>query len=366
MQIETTVKKIADAINKIANISSKNISLPILENILLITKDNILTIRSTNLHVGVEISLAIKSNEDLETSVNLNLFSNIINSLNKEDKIYLNLDKNILKIKTKNSEMEINTYDSSDFPSLPQVINALDFIIPVKKFIYGIQSVMYAASRSDIKPEIASVYIYKNDNELVFVSTDSFRLAEKKIILDGVDDFPGIIIPIKNIQELIKVFSSVDGDVVLSVSDNQISLKNKNIYFTSRIVDGSYPNYTQIIPKEEKSSAIILKNDLITSLKLVNVFSDDFNQILLKTDKKKSLILLNSRNTNIGENKTTIQAVVEGDDIEMYLNHKYLTDSFNSLDGDSIHFSFTEKNKPFVVSSIGDKSFIYLIMPMNR
>lgn len=366
MKIETTIKKISDAVNRLQKVSSKNLSLPILENILLIIKDNILTIRSTNLHVGAEVDVVVKSNKNGEVAVKLDLFSNILNSLKNEDKIFLELKDNILYIKTDNSEMEINTYSTSDFPTLPQVDSDLDFIIPIERFIDGIKSVVYAASISDIKPEISSVYIYTVDNELVFVATDSFRLAERKIIIDGVNDFPGVIIPVKNIQECVKIFDNIKGDILLKIGKNQISLKNNEIYFTSRVVDGNYPNYSQIIPKEEKTSVIVLKNDLISSLRLINIFSDSFNQILLKTDLKKGLISLNSRNTNVGENNTEIDAVVEGDNIEMYLNHKYLTDSFNSLSGDSIQFSFTEKNKPFIIRSVGDKGFLYLIMPMNR
>ena len=366
MKLETTIQKLSNSVNKLKNFSSKNISLPVLENILLINKDNILTIRSTNLHIGVEISIPVKSIKDGEVAVNLGLFTNILNSLKKEDKILLELHGTLLKIKTENSEMEINTYDSSEFPSLPQIEEGLDFIIPIDKFIDGVRSVMYAASSSDIKPEISSVYIYKENNELIFVSTDSFRLAEKRIIIDGVDDFPGIIIPIKNIQECVHVFSDVKGDVLFELSKNQVSIKNNEIYFTSRIIDGNYPNYTQIIPQEEKTSVIVLKNDLYSSLRLINVFSDNFNQILLKTNKKKGVLSLHSKNTDIGENNTDIEAVIEGDDIEVYVNHKYITDSFSSLNEDSIYFSFFEKNKPFIIKSVGDNSFLYLIMPMNR
>ena len=161
-------------------------------------------------------------------------------------------------------------------------------------------------------------------------------------------------------------FSDVDGDVVCTIGKNQISLQNNDIYFTSRIVDGNYPNYQQIIPTEEKTSIILLKNELISSLRLVNVFSDSFNQILLKTKSKKGIVNFSSRNTEVGENSTDIEAVIEGEDIEMYLNHRYLTDSFGSLLSDSIQISFTEKNKPFLVRSVGDTSFLYLIMPMNR
>lgn len=366
MKIESTLEKLSLAISRIQKVSTKNLSLPILENILLVAEDNSLIIRSTNLHVGTEIKLPVKVEVGGSVAVKLSLFVDIINSLKNEHTIVLELKDKTLYIKTEKSEMEINTYESADFPTLPQIEEGLEFVIPIDKFINGVSSVVYAASLSDIKPEISSVYIYKKDNELVFVSTDSFRLAEKKVIITGVDDFPGVIVPIKNIQECIKVFNGVDGDVVFVVGKNQISIQNNSIYFTSRIVDGNYPNYTQIIPTEEKTSVIVLKNELISSLRLVNVFSDNFNQILLKTKNKENIINISSRNTDVGENSTDVDAVTTGENIDMYLNHRYLTDSFSSLVGDSINFSFTEKNKPFIVRSVGDSSFLYLIMPMNR
>lgn len=366
MKIKSTLEKISSAINRIQKKTTKNLSLPILENILLIAEDNILIIRSTNLHVGTEIKIPVKVEKKGVVAVKLDLFANIINSIKNEHSLSLELKENILYIKTDKSEMKINTYESDDFPTLPKIEEGLEFIIPIDKFIKGVGSVVYAASFSDIKPEISSVYIYKKDNELVFVATDSFRLAEKKIIIKGADDFPGVIIPIKNIQECIKVFNGIDEDVVFMVGKNQISISNENIYFTSRIIDGNYPDYNQIIPKEEKTSVIVLKKELASSFRLVNVFSDNFNQILLKTDNKKNIINISSRNVDIGENNTDVDAVINGENIEMYLNHKYLTDSFYSLSGDSIHFSFTEKNKPFVLRSVGDSSFLYLVMPMNR
>ncbi len=365
MKIESILEKLIEATNRVQKVSSKNISLPILENVLLIAKNNFLTLRATNLHVGVEITIPVKVTQEGEVAVKLDLFTSILNSLKKERKIFLELNGNILTLKTDKSEMEINTYDTSDFPTIPHVETEQGFLLPIEKFIDGLRSVSYASSLSDIKPEISSVYIYTVDNELVFVATDSFRLAEKRIVMSGVDEFPGVIIPIKNIQECIKVFQGLSGDVYCSLSENQIALKNENIYFTSRIVDGNYPDYTQIIPREEKSSLIILRNDIMDALKLVNVFSDNF-RITLSIEKSSSRALLTSRNPDVGENSTYVDAVIEGDDIEINLNYRYLNDVLGVLEGDTIYFSFTEKNKPFLVRSADDSGFLYLIMPMNR
>ncbi len=365
MKIESILEKLIEGVNRIQKVSSKNVSLPILENVLLRAEDNTLILRSTNLHVGAEVSIPVKVLEKGEVAVRLDLFANILNSLKKEHKILLEIKDQVLSLKTEKSEMSINTYDSSDFPTIPHVDEGIRFTLPIKKFIDGVRSVAYASSLSDIKPEISSVYIYTSDNELVFVATDSFRLAEKRIVMSGIDEFPGVIIPIKNIQECIKVFQGLDGDVVFTLGENQIALRNEYIYFTSRIVDGNYPDYMQIIPQEEKSSLILLKNDITDALKLVNVFSDNF-KISLKTKKAVSQVHFTSRNPDVGENSTFVDAVVEGEDIEMNLNYRYLTDVLQIIDTDNIHFSFTENNKPFLVKSVDDSSFLYLIMPMNR
>lgn len=366
MKIETTLEKIKDSVSRIQKVSSKNLSLPILENILLTAKENVLTLRSTNLHIGVEITIPVKIEVEGEIAVNLSIFSQIINSLNGDHKVLFQVIENTLHISTEKSEMDIKLFPHADFPTLPRVEEGSEITFPIETIVDGVRSVVYSASLSDIKPEISSVYIYSENNELVFVSTDSFRLAEKRIVTQNTLDLNGIIVPIKNIQECIKIFSGITGNVQLFIGKNQLSIQSENIYFTSRIVDGNYPDYKQIIPTESTVNSIVLKDELIQSLRLVNVFSDNFNQILVKTDSNRGQVHIHSRNTDVGENNTSVDAAITGGDIEMYLNHKYLSDAFPALVGDSINFSFTEKNKPCIIKSVGDSSFLYLIMPMNR
>ena len=131
-------------------------------------------------------------------------------------------------------------------------------------------------------------------------------------------------------------------------------------------IDGNYPDYKQIIPSDSTIQSVLLKSDVIDSLRLVNVFSDTFNQISFSVNKDEGLVSLHTRNTDVGENKTTIDAAVTGGSIDMFLNHRYLSDVLSVIEADSVSFLFTEKNKPCVVSPVGDESFLYLIMPMNR
>ncbi len=366
MKIESTLEKIADALSRIQKISTKNISLPILETVLLETKDNALVMRSTNLHVGVEISLPVKIQNEGSCAVKLDILAQIVNSLKGEHKISLENKGQTLLIITEKSSMEINTFPENDFPTLPHVEDGISFQLPIDALIEGVKSVVYSASYSEIKPEISSVYIYTENNEIVFVATDSFRLAEKRMVVPHVSDFPGIIIPIKNVQECIKIFTGLQEKALVSFNKNQLSLQTESIYFTSRIIDGNYPDYKRIIPDTFTTDVVILKDDLVSALRLVNVFSDSFNQIKLRIDKKKEEIYLYSRNTDVGENNTSVSAVVNGDDNEVFMNHKYLSDVLSVLPSDSLSLSFSEKNRPCVVRGIGESSFLYLIMPMNR
>jgi DNA polymerase-3 subunit beta len=272
-------------------------------------------------------------------------------------------DGNLL-IKTKKTQIKLKSHPHEDFPTIPMV-NGDSFEIESKKLIDGIRSVYYSSSVSDVKPEISSVFIYTNGDNLVFVSTDSFRLAEKKIKIKTMPEISGILIPFKNVSEILKIFGEIQGSIKVCFNKNQISFFSDNIYLTSRIVDGIFPDYRQIIPKNSTTEAVVLKQDLLNALKLSNIFSDKFNQVNLKIIPKEKTLELSSANNDVGENKTYLDAVVNGENIELSFNYKYFLDCFQSIATDSVSIK-AEASRPMVISPVSDSSFTYLIMPMNR
>ncbi|MEK7060306.1 MAG: DNA polymerase III subunit beta, partial [Patescibacteria group bacterium] len=289
------------------------------------------------------------------------IFSNIFQNEN----IQLESEDGNLTIKTKKSRIKLKGQTYDDFPTIPTVEGKI-FEIESKKLVDGIKSVYYSSSVSDIKPEISSVYIYSNEDNLIFVSTDSFRLAEKKVKIKGTEDVPGILIPFKNIPEILRIFGEVQDVVRVCFNKNQISFSSDNIYLTSRIIDGVFPDYRQIIPKEFKVEAIVLRQDLLNALKLSNIFSDKFNQINLSIKAKEKIFELSSQNNDVGENKTYLDAALKGGDALLGFNYKYFLDCFQSINTDSISIRLNQSSKPMVISGSSDNSFTYLIMPMNR
>jgi DNA polymerase-3 subunit beta len=365
MKLECGIEKLKNAVLQAERITGKNLTLPILNSILLIASGKSLKLRSTNLSLGLEIEILAKIEKEGVVAVSGSVLAGVFSNISQNETISLEgIDGNIL-IKTKKNKIKLKGELIEDFPTIP-VVEGNTFEIESKKLIDGIKSVYYSSSVSDIKPEISSVFIYKEGGELVFVSTDSFRLAEKKIKMKEIEDIEGIIIPFKNIPEILRVFGDFLGMVRVCFNKNQISFSLDNTYLTSRVIDGIFPDYRQIIPTEFKTEATLLKQDLLNALKLSNIFSDKFNQINLTINPKEKIFELSSQNNDVGENKTFVEAVLEGEPAELSFNYKYFLDCLQAINTDSLTVKIVDASRPIVVSPVSDSSFTYLIMPMNR
>jgi DNA polymerase-3 subunit beta len=366
MKIEVTKEKISAALNKAEKMTSKNSSLPILSCVLLKTEENTLTISSTNLDLGVSITIPVKVIEPGTVAVPGAIFSQFISNIFNDKNVVLETDQGNLNISTDHIKTTIKAFGVDDFPSIPSVTDSVSFTIAIQDFIKGLKSVAYASSQSTIKPTLSSVYIYSEEEHIVFVATDSFRLAEKKIKVKKHKEFSHILLPFKNISEIIKTFEDINDEVTISFNQNQISFTYEGIYLVSRIIDGNFPDYKQIIPKETKTEVIVLKQDLIHSFKISTIFSDKFSQVYMNISQKNKLFEVKTKNLDIGENVNNLDAVIKGDDVTMSFNYKYITDCFQSIESDSLILSFVDMTKAMVIKGSSDSSYTYLVMPMNK
>lgn len=365
MKLECSVEKIKKALSIAERMTGKNLTLPVLNSILMEARKGHLVVKSTNLNIGGEITIDAKVDKEGVVAIRGDILNSLFSVMSNNEKVFIELIENSLLVKTKTNTVTIKTIPHEDFPTIPKVVGS-EFSIPVEKFIDGIKAVSYSSSVSEIKPEIGSVYISNNDDTLVFVATDSFRLAEKKVKLKVGDSFDDLLIPVKNINEIIRIFQDVKGDISMIVDKNQLALSADGLYLTSRVVDGVFPDYKQIIPKDFSTKIVLLKQDLLNSIKISNVFADKFNQITISCNPKEKFLEIVSKNNDIGENITSVSGTLSGEEITVNFNYRYILDVFQSISSDSISLEFAGPNKPMVVRGIGDNSFMYLIMPMNR
>lgn len=362
MKIECIQEKLMSAVSTVEKIAGKNASLPILSNIVLETNNSHLVLKSTNLDLGIEVTIPARVEEEGSVAVSGSVLSTFLNGVQGE-KIKIESKDTNLKISTSKNNTTIKAVAIDDFPVIPRV-KGDSFEVDGGQFVKGLKSVWYSASTSGVKPELSSVYIFCEDGYVVFVATDSFRLAEKKIKVKKSKDFGAILIPFKNIPEIIRVIEKAESDITITLSKNQLACEFEGVYLVSRVIDGIFPDYRQIIPKNETTNIVVLKQDLVQALKISNIFSDKFNQAHIRIDK--TLFEITTKNNDIGETANTLEAVIEGDPLEVNFNQKYITDCFQSIETDSVTLSFNGVNKPVVIKSVPDTSFLYIVMPMNR
>ena len=369
MKIECVKEKLGDAIAKAEKITSRNTTLPILAGIFLEAKNTELIIKTTNLDLGIEIKIPVKVEKPGAVVVLGTVLNSFLNGLSQVKNVVLEVIDGNMKVITPHTSTIIKTLNQDDFPTIPILTpnESSVFFIPAVNFIKGLKSVWYSSASSSIKPELSSVFIHSKENELIFAATDSFRLAEKKVHLKKPLDIPDLLIPIKNIPDIIRVLEQVKGDIKILVSKNQIAFEDVNgLYLTSRLIDGTFPDYKQIIPKEAKTTITLLKQDFANTLKMATIFSDKFNKLSFSMFPSKKKFIITAQNPDVGESSNTLDVVCEGEDLSINFNHRYVTDSLNSIEADSVSLEFNGLSRPLVIRGISDNSFLYLVMPINK
>jgi DNA polymerase III subunit beta len=366
MKIECNKTILLKALNKAERVVSKNPSLPVLSCLIIETDKDQIFIKATNLEIGLKIKVPAKIFNSGSVAIPSGIFTSYLSNLGSEEHLLIEKIENILLVSGNKSETKINTLSPEDFPSIPDTVSTKTTKISSKELLEGLKSVWYASSITSMKPELSSVYIYPAGNELYFVATDSFRLAEKKIQIKT-DTFESVLIPQKNVTEIIKIFDDLDEKISINFEDEKVSFESDSgIYLISRVIDGNFPDYKQIIPKESKTEVTVLKNDIQNSLKIANLFSDNFNQIKFMINVEDNIFEMISKNSEKGETRNSVSGSIKGESLEINFNQRYINESFASIESESLTMFFNGNGKPMVIKSSRDSSFQYLVMPLNK
>lgn len=366
MKFECAQNKLQLILYQAEKIAGRNLNLPVLSCIYLEAKKSQLVIRATNLELGFQALLPANVEKEGVAAVPSAILSATVANIQNEKSVKVESDGKVFSVISNKSRSAIKCLPPEDFPTITELPKTDIFEMPANDLISGLKAVWYSSSVSTVKPELGTVSICPEKDEVVFAATDSFRLAEKKIRTKKLKDFERVLVPFKNVPEIIRVLEKVEGAAGIIFSKHQLAFTSAGVYLTSRVVDGAFPDYRQIIPKEFKTEATFLKEDFSQSLKTSNIFSDSFNQINIKISPAAKKFELTTKNSSLGENTTKLDAALAGEDVEANFNSRYLNDCLQSINSDSVSLSFAGPSRPLVVRGVGDKSFTYLVMPMNR
>jgi len=364
--MHTTVTKEAllQQLELISRISTKHATLPVLQCVLISATDTGLTLTATNLEIGIETVLSATTEETGVIAVPAGVLTQTINYISEKD-ITLKTEDTVLVVESSGSETTINSIPHDEFPTIPK-LNSKGQPIQTELFALGIKSVGFAASVSSIKPELGSVYItQKKEHTLTFVATDSFRLMEKHVPQKGLSLDDSVLIPHKNALELARVCEQIDSPAELMINENQCALQFENgLYITSRLTNGSFPDYVQIIPKEYTTHSTLLKADLQNAFKKTNIFLNKFLQVTLTATD--TALTSSANNGEVGRTTESIKAQTEGEELTVSFNQRYLAEPLSHITDDSVVLHFAGIGRPLVIEGVNDKTVRYLVMPMNK
>ena len=382
MKISCTQENLNQGLFTVSHLATKNISLPILNNILIQAKDNSIKLSATNLEIGVSCIIRGKVEQEGEFTVQSRLLADYINLLPKDrvDMIAPGAEDTdqVLSLHCKNYATKIKGQAANDFPVIPQIEKNQPFRLGYEAFHRALSQVIFAVSLSETRPEINGVLFDFSDSKLVMAATDSYRLAEKTLNLAKKSSAKPkkIIVPAKTLQELQRILGSFKDPAAISeieeieiyLSDNQILFVLDNIELISRLVEGQYPDYQQIIPQNLSTKAIAESRDLVKATKTAGLFArSGIYDVKLEFLASKKELVASATNNHLGENVSRLSAEIEGQDNATVLNYRYLLDGLQSIGTDQVQAGLIDASNPFVLKPVGkDQDYLYIIMPIKQ
>ena len=343
--------------------------LPILKNVLLRTVNNKIQLTTTNLELAITKLISGKIIEEGALSIPFATFYNIVNNTT-HDRINLERHDTSFLIKTDNYEAKMQGAVFEDFPIVPRMEHT-DRYMEIDPVVFqdALQQVISAAHISDIRPEISGVLFDFQMTALKFVATDSFRLAEK--VIDGskfkhtFESGFKAIIPLRTAQELLRVISRT-APLRVYYDGNQILFTSDDVELMSRVIDGAYPDYEQIIPRESETEITIDRAHLMNAVKLVSNFSGKTNDVRLTMEPEGKVVTVHSVNQFLGENKYLVPARVTGTAFaDIPFNWRYLLDGLKSISTESVVVRMNGGSRPALFRPTQDNSFLYIVMPIR-
>ncbi|MFA7319264.1 MAG: DNA polymerase III subunit beta [Parcubacteria group bacterium] len=385
MKLICTQENFKKAIYNCERAVAKRNTLPILNNILFETEKGGLKLSATNLEIGISSQIGAKIEREGKITVPARLISGLSNNLLKGDNIILESDGETLKIKNKTNKTSIKGIPAGDFPLIPVKKGEYLLELDGAEFKKAINRVLVAVAVNEARQELTGVNIKLKEKELFFAATDSFRLAEYKITLDEKDvnkeTYPSfieknesVIVPASTLIEFNRIISEEEEfRVKIAIEEGQIFFEIGNVKLVSRLIDGKYPQYEYIMPKEYVTRIVGEKKFFQNALKTATLFSSgSSNEITLKIDAEASEIFIHSSGAETGENSTEIKFEITGPSQGIIFNAKYLLDGINAVSSDQVAILANSETSPVAIREIDDKTgevldnFIYLAMPIKN
>ena len=365
MELSVTQENFARALSIVGRVASNRTGLPILSNILLRTDGTRLLVAATNLEIAATCYVGAKVVRQGDITLPARLVSDYVGSLPKGT-IELSSKGTSMTISSGNYSSIMTGVDATEFPELPSIDEkqAVTYTIAEADFKPAISQTIITTSNDTSRPVLTGVYWHTDGGQLYLAGTDGYRLAQRRLF-ETTSEIAAIV-PTTSLQEVLRTISDATESVEVLFDDTQVRFRVGEAEITSRLIEGSYPNYQQLIPKTSDVTATLASGEFSRIVKVASLFArDSGGSVTVTIDSEKQRLSIHSIASELGENTSTASAEVAGDG-NITLNSRYIADALNVIDGDPVQFRFSGKLSPCVLTAAEEApNYTHIIMPLK-
>jgi|GEM_PF-343461 DNA polymerase-3 subunit beta len=356
--------------------------LPILQNILIHAEGKRCTLSATNLEISIVTSFEVIIENEGAITVPAKAMLNFM-QYNQDDDVVLETSEGTqLKLQSKRAKATVAGEAAAGFPTITSIQKETTISLPVAPLLHALNLVTFACAKTTSRPVISGVFVRLEKGKLVMVGTDSYRLSEYKIGIDGLPGDVTCIIPAKFLEELKAVIALHRGkgeekedkektkekkakeNVDIFLGSQQIEVHVGATKLFSRLIDGKFPDYVQVLPKEKHTTAIVSVKDLLGDVKRMHYFAKELNNNITFSFTKSG-VHLTTKQTQIGRDESTLNAHVEGKENKIAISSTYLIDFLSRIDAENVQIELSDKMHPAVFRLKENEHFLHLIMPLR-
>ena len=374
MEIKANSSDLLKALNHIHGIVEVRHTLPILSNIVLSAENNELSLSSTNLDIFCSDKIDAKIVNSGEISVPAITFFEIVKRLPSGSDVILSMgdEDTELILKCGRSKFNLSTLKTEDFPILSDKDLSTNFVISADELSRMIDKTKFAISNEETRYYLNGIFFHKAEsNSIKFlraVATDGHRLAQYDIPLpQGAEEITGIIIPKKTVFELRKVLDDADGDVSVSLNENKIKFSFNNLKIISKVIDGTFPDYTKVIPQNNDKKFKTNNSELKNAIDRVSAvaINEETKSKAIKLTIENNKLNLSVESQSKGSAKEEIDISYSNEKVDIGFNSRYLLDICNEVDGDEIDVNLLDSISPAIILDKTDENLFFVLMPMR-
>jgi DNA polymerase-3 subunit beta len=375
MKVTVLQENLARGLSVVSRAVSPRSTLPVLSNILIATDEGRLRLSATNLELGITCWIAARIDEEGSTTVPSRTFSDLVSAM-PSDQVQLTLDVKTqsLHVKGGASNNDIKCIDAQEFPPLPTPEMESAVQLNVADFKEMIHQVAFASSTDEARPVLMGVLMHVEKDKLTMAAADGFRLSVRKAQLSNPVSQPiNIIIPARALNELARVAGDGEEPIYMVVPKNrgQVLFRVKDVEVVSQLIDGTFPDYQQIIPRSYKSRTLVSTATLLKACKQAEIFAREGSNVARldikesKGEMQPSEVEISATSEETGKNETIVEATVDGGSVLIAFNVKFLREALEVIKTPNVALETSASNAPGVVRPVGDDNFLHVIMPMH-